>query len=202
MRFSGCFNSTALLASSLFLGILGTQSASADCKSDIQALMKAGETAENYTLATELSMGGQVVQNSEQYYRDYSHFYQIIKQTGVYWMVLGDQEYTSSDGVSWTASQKRDPDWLAETLKRNEETRAGIKDVDCSTEQIDGKTFNTYRYVQETMAPVQSVSTVTLWVDPDTALPAKRHMKTLTGGQEIDTSIRYEWMDSLELPTP
>jgi len=202
VRFPGFLNSTAFLAASLLIGVSGTQSASADCKSDIQAIMKAGETAENYLLTAELSMGGQVVQNSEQYYRDYSHFYQIIKQTGVHWLVLGDQEYTSSDGANWTASQKRAPDWLAETLKRNEETRAAIQDVDCASEEIDGKSFSTYRYVQETSAPVQSVSTVTLWVDPETSLPAKRHMKTLTGGQEIGTSIRYEWLDSLELPTP
>lgn len=202
MRFSGCFNSAAVLATSLLISFLGAIAASADCKSDIQALMKAGETAENYLLVAELSMGGQVVQNSEQYYRDYSHFYQIIKQTGLHWLVLGDQEYTSSDGKSWTASQTRDPDWLAETLKRNAETRAAIKDVGCGSEQVGDKTFTTYRYVQETTAPVGSVSTVTLWVDPDTSLPAKRHMKTLTGGQEIETAVRYEWLDTLELPTP
>jgi len=177
-------------------------SAKADCKSDIQSIMKAGESAENYMLSVDLSIGGQVLQNSEQFYSDYSHFYQIIKQTGVHWLVLGDQEYTSSDGTSWTASQKRNPDWLAETLKRNEETRAAIKDVVCSTEKVGDKTLASYQYVQETTLPVESVSTVTLWVDPQTLLPAKRHMKTLTGGQEIETTARYEWLESLELPTP
>ncbi|MCK7612211.1 hypothetical protein [Roseibium sediminicola] len=202
MRFSSCFNSAAALVTSLLISVLGAKAASKDCKSDIQALMKAGEIAKNYLLVAELSMGGQVVQNSEQYYRDYSHFYQIIKQTGLHWLVLDDQEYTSSDGKNWTASQTRDPDWLAETLKRNAETRASIKDVDCGSEKLGDKTFTTYSYVQETTAPVESISTVTLWVDPDTSLPAKRHTKTMTGGQEIETSVRYEWLDTLELPTP
>jgi len=202
VRFSGCFNSAGVFATSLLISVMGVQFASADCKADIQAAMAAGEAAENYLLVTELSMGGQVVQNSEQYYRDYSHFYQVIKQTGVHWLVLGNQEYTSSDGTNWTASQTRAPDWLAETLKRNAETRAAIKEVECASEQVGDQTFTTYRYVQETTAPVESVSTVTLWIDPDTSLPAKRHMKTLTGGQEIETTVRYEWLDTLELPTP
>lgn len=202
MRFSSRFRSATFAALPLLIGASGFQAASADCRSDIQALMKAGETAENYLLVAELSMGGQVVQNSEQYYRDYSHFYQVIKQTGVHWLVLGNQEYTSSDGTNWTASQTRSPDWLADTLERNAETRAAIKDVACSSEQNNGKTFTTYQYVQETTTPVESVSTVTLWVDPDTGLPMKRHMTTLTGGQEIETSLRYEWLDTLELPSP
>jgi len=186
----------------LSIGVFGTQPALADCRSDIQAIMKAGESDENYVLDVKLSMGGQVVQNSKQYYKDYSHFYHFVEQTGVHWLVLGDQEYTSGDGTAWTASQKRDPDWLKETLQRNEETRAAIKDVVCASGEIDDKTLATYQYVQETTAPVQSVSTVTLWVDPETSLPVRRHMKTLTGGQEIETSVEYQWPETVNLPTP
>ncbi|WP_133192684.1 hypothetical protein [Labrenzia sp. 011] len=164
--------------------------------------MKAGETAENYKLLVELGMGGRIIQDSEQYYRDYSHFYQVVKQTGVHWLVLDDQEYTSSDGNTWTASQKRDADWLEKTLERNAETRAAIKDVSCSTEMLGDKSFNTYMYTQETTAPVAAVSVVTLWVDPETSLPQQRHMKTLTGGQEIEATTRYEWLDTVELPSP
>lgn len=202
MRFSSRIRPAAFLSTLFLAGAISGQSALADCTSEIQAVMKAGQSAENYLLEAELSMGGQVVQNSELYYRDYSHFYHIVKQTGVHWLVLGNQEYTSGDGATWTASRTRDPDWLAETLKRNEETRAAIKDTDCTSEQIDSRPYNVYRYVQETTSPVASVSTVTLWVDSDTALPSRRHMKTLTGGQEIETTIRYEWLDTLELPTP
>jgi hypothetical protein len=199
LRFSRTLPS---LVTSLLISVSVVQPALADCKSEIQAIMKAGETDENYVLVVELSMGGQVFQNSKQFYKDYSHFYHIVQQTGVHWLVLGDQEYTSSDGTNWTAGQKRDPAWLADTLKRNEETRANIKDVACASELVDGKNLITYRYVQETTIPVESVSTVTLWVDPDTSLPVKRHMKTLTGGQEIETSIRYERPNALDLPTP
>ncbi|MHA7772421.1 hypothetical protein [Roseibium sp. M-1] len=199
LRFS---KTLTILATTLSISVFAAQPALADCKSEIQAIMKAGETDENYVLVVELSMGGQVFQNSKQLYKDYSHFYHIVQQTGVHWLVLGDQEFTSSDGTNWTAGQKRDPAWLTETLKRNEETRATIKDVACGSEQVGGKDLSTYTYVQETTVPVESVSTVTFWVDPVTSLPVKRQMKTLTGGQEIETSILYEWPNALDLPTP
>ncbi len=202
MHILSCLNYFKFIAIAVVTVTAGGLSAHAGCKEDIQAMMKAGETAENYKLLVELGMGGQVVQNSEQYYRDYSHFYQIIKQTGVHWLVLGDQEYTSSDGNTWTASQKREADWLEKTLERNAETRAAIKDVSCTTEMLDDKTFTTYRYTQSTTLPVESTSVVTLWVDPETSLPQQRHMKTLVSGQEIETTTRYQWLDALELPTP
>ncbi len=164
--------------------------------------MKAGETAENYKLLVELSMGGQVIQNSEQHYQDYSHFYQIVTQTGVHWMVLGDQEYNSSDGRNWTAGRKRDANWLAATLERNAETRSAITDVACSTEMLADKTLSRYQYTQATTTPVEATSLVTLWVDPETSLPARRHMITRTGGQEIESTANYVWMDNLALPTP
>ncbi|WP_417669552.1 hypothetical protein [Roseibium sp.] len=175
--------------------------AQADCKSDIQAMMKAGETAENYREDTETLMGGQVVLHSTQLYRDYSHFLQRVKETGVNWLLLGDQEYTSSDGKTWSPAQKREADWLEKRLEGNAATREAIKDVACETEEIDGVSYRKFSYVQETTDP-PVISTVVTWLAPETELPAKRSMKAEMNGQVIETNVTFTWDQQIELPQP
>jgi len=189
-----------ILAGCLLSG-LGLQAAQAGCKEDIQAMMKAGETAENYRLETETLIGGTPIQHSTQYYKDYSHFHQVVKETGVNWMVLGNQEYTSSDGKAWEPYRTRDSAWLEKTLAANEATRASIKDVVCGAEVLDGINYKKYSYVQETKEPA-AVSAVAIWLDPATELPAKRYMKTELSGQVIETNVVITWGEEIMLPKP
>lgn len=174
----------------------------AGCREDVQAMLKAGEEARNYRIATETIMGGAAVQHSEQAFRDYSHFRQHVKETGVHLLVLGTEEYMSSDGTSWKPWQTREADWLETTLERNARLRDTIRDTECGTEEIDGVSYRRLRHVQETTEPMESVSDVVTHVDPATGRPAYRHMKTRVGGQEIEMKVRYFWDEAVELPQP
>lgn len=189
---------TAALAATLSI----SAPAAAGCREEVQAMMKAAEEAENYVIRTELLMGGNVVQTTEQRYRDYSHFYQHVKETGVHWLVLANQEYTSGDGQSFTPTRTRSDTWLEETLARNATLREAIRDTACSTEEMDGTTVTRFEHTQETKEPMESVSRVITWVDPATGRIARRHMTTSAGGQEMEIRTGYEWPGEVVLPNP
>lgn len=186
----------------LALLLASAGNAGAGCREDVQAMLKAGEEATNYRITTETIMGGQVVQRSEQAFRDYSHFRQHVKETGVHLLVLGEREYMSSDGASWKPWQTREADWLATTRARNARLRETIRDVECGTEEIDGVSYRRLRHVQETTEPMESVSDVVTHVDTATGRPAYRHMVTRVGGQEIEMKARYAWDEEVVLPQP
>ncbi|WP_417684920.1 hypothetical protein [Roseibium sp.] len=181
--------------------LLSGPAALADCKNDIQAMMKAGETASNYREETQTLIGGQVVQHSTQFYQDYSHFYQVVKETGVHWLVLGNQEYVSRDGMTWSPSRTRAPDWLEDRLAANAATRETIKDIACETEDLDGVTLRKFTYIQETTDP-PAVSTVITWLPVDSDLPIKRSVTTEMSGQVIEMNVTFDRNDEVVLPKP
>ncbi|MCD7058635.1 hypothetical protein [Pelagibacterium xiamenense] len=190
--------------------------AAADCRADIQALLQAGETWQNYRIETATLIEGVPVQHTGQWFRDYSHFYQIVEETGVHWLVLGSEEYTSSDGETWQRSQMRSENWLEETLAQNARLRESIRDTECGTETIDGKAFAHFAYIQETTSPVASRSRVSVWLDPETLRPAVRRMIVTTpaqavdfgetraeiAGSEVEMTTQYYWDEKIVLPSP
>lgn len=161
-------------------------------------------------------MGGKAVQHTEQFFADYSHFHQVVEETGVHWLVLGDQEFTSRDGVIWQASQTRPENWLEETKARNAALRDSISSPECGNETVDGKELIRLSHVQETTAPVASVSDVVTWLDPATMRPKIRKMTTtrhttsgdqrkapaVDTGPQIETVTVYSWDQAIALPTP
>ena len=177
-------------------------SAIADCKEDIQAMLASGWDQGSYSIATELSMGGNPFQHTVQYYRDYSHFYQKVKETGVHWLVLGNQEYTSNDGKSWSPSQTRADDWIEKAQTEAARVRNEIKDTECTTEDIDGTTYKKFIHVQEFEEPMKVTSTVTTWVDPESNRPVRRHMLNNAGGQEIEIDTIFDFETEFQLPEP
>ncbi|WP_404933266.1 hypothetical protein ABWH97_11190 [Nitratireductor sp. ac15] len=188
----------------------------AGCKEDIQAMLAAGEKWENYRIETRTLMGGVTVQHTQQWFRDYSHFHQAVRETGVHWLVLGSEEYTSRDGETWQRSQMRKENWLEETLARNAILRETIRETSCDTETIDGISLVRFSHTQETMEPVRSVSHVTTLLDPKTMRPVERHMKTMTPAQSIqqgdtraeimesriEMMVDYFWDEPITLPAP
>lgn len=188
----------------------------AGCTEDIQAMLSAGEKWENYRIETRTLMGGATVQHTQQWFRDYSHFHQAVRETGVHWLVLGTEEYTSRDGKTWQPSRMRNENWLEETLARNATLRETIRDASCDTETVDGVALVRFSHTQETMEPVRSVSQVTTLLDPETMRPVQRHMKTTTPAQtvqqgdaraeimesRIEMIVDYFWDEPITLPTP
>lgn len=182
----------------------------AGCREDVQAMLEAGETWENYRIETVTSMGGTPVQHTQQRFSDYSHFQQQVRETGVHWLVLGNEEYTSSDGQTWQRSQIRGENWLEKTLARNAELRETIRDTTCGEEEIDGNVYRRFEHVQETVAPVASVSRVVTWLEPDNLRPFMRRMSTTMNAQagttaansQIDMELRYFWDEEIVLPAP
>lgn len=187
-----------------------TSTANADCRTDIQDMLAAGESWQNYRIETQTSMGGTVVQHSRQLFVDYSHFYQIVQETGVHWLVLGNDEFTSSDGKTWQRSQLRSKSWLEETLARNVELRESIRDTQCGTEVIDGTAYLRLAHVQETLKPVASVSKVVTWLETTTLRPMRRQTATIINPQgndnqpasQIDMVADYIWDEEIVLPSP
>lgn len=190
--------------------------AAAGCKEEIQAMLAAGEKWENYRIETRTVMGGTTVQHTQQRFRDYSHFQQTVRETGVHWLVLGSEEYTSRDGKSWQRSQMREENWLAETLARNALVREHIRDTACDTQTVDGVSHPRFTHTQETVEPVRSVSRVVTLLDPETRLPVQRHLKTTTPAQtvqqgdtraemmasQIEMIVDYFWDETIVLPAP
>ncbi len=194
-----------VLLSTLIFTLLGGASAFAGCREDIQALMKASEEETNFRLETEMLMGGRPVQHTVQYYKDYSHFYQEVKETGVKWLLLGNQEYMATDGGALTPYQTREPDWLEKSLAAGKLSRETISEPECGTETRDGKDYLKYAHTQvngggDTGIP-ESVTRSTVWVDPDTGKPAFRNMVTDVGGQQIESNITI-FYEEITLPTP
>lgn len=175
--------------------------AEAGCVDDIRAMMEADISAKNFRLEAEVSADGTVIQHSSQQYKDYSHFYQFVKETGIHWLVLGNQEYLSKDGKAWSASQKRDADWLEKEQAQNKLTRETISETSCETETKDGRSYKVFRHKQVIKEPVESASDVTSWIDEKTGKLAMRVVKTESFGQSLSTFQRYFW-EEIVLPTP
>ncbi|KFB11421.1 hypothetical protein [Nitratireductor basaltis] len=181
---------------------LTLSSAAADCREEVQKLLEAGPEWTNYRIQTETVMGGNPVQHSRQDFADYSHFYQHVKETGVHWLVLGNQEYMSKDGVVFTPHKERPEDWYEKQLAQNRMLRETIRDTECSTVEMDGKPHRLLRHVQETTEPMETVSTVQSWVDEETGRLMRRHMAVEAGGQEFEINTVYDWDVEISLPEP
>ncbi|WP_367715889.1 hypothetical protein AB2N04_17470 [Nitratireductor sp. GISD-1A_MAKvit] len=190
--------------------------AGAGCREDIQAMLAQGETWQNYRIETTTLMGGTPVQHTQQWFRDYSHFRQSVRETGVHVLVLGSEEYTSRDGKTWQRSRMRPENWLEETLARNASLRETIRDTACDTETIDGVSHLRFAHTQETVEPLKSVSQVVTLLDPETMRPVQRHLKTTTPAQTVDfggtpseimesrieMTVKYFWDETVVLPEP
>jgi hypothetical protein len=165
-------------------------------------MMKAAEEATNYRIVTKITMSGSGVQHTEQDFRDYSHFYQRNEETGFHWLVLGDQEYTSSDGENWKPWQTRDAGWLEKDLARNVELRDAVENVACGTEEVDGVAYQKFQYVQKTEEPMPTVSEIVTFLDLGSGRPAMRVVSSTSGGHQLETTSSFFWDEQIALPTP
>lgn len=176
--------------------------AAADCRQDVQDLLKAAEEWTDYRITTETLMGGTAVQHSTQHYADYSHFYQHVEETGVHWLVLGNQEYLSKDGVTFTPHKERSENWLEEQKALNAAVRESVRDAQCSTVELDGKPHRLLHHVQETKEPVETISVVQSWVDEASGRLVRREAETEAHGQKFSMIYVYEWDVNVTLPDP
>jgi hypothetical protein len=177
-------------------------SASAGCREDIQAMLKAVEKATNYRIVTKTIMAGSVVQHTEQHFLDYSHFYQRIEESRVHWLVLGNQEYMSSDGKNWKPWQTRDAGWLEKDLARNVELRNAVENVACGTEEVEGVLYRKFQYAQKSEKPMPTVSEIVTYLDLRSGRPAMRIINSVSGGQQFKTTASFRWDEQVVLPSP
>jgi hypothetical protein len=179
-------------------------SASADCKEDVLSVMDRSTLAGPYRTEAALiagerraTMASEVVPPGDMRMKTTTdgRTREILK--------IGDQVWTN-DGEGWKIASPAIAARVAQMAQAAMKTIAPnfVNDVDCQGKKtVEGRDFLVYGYKID-LPGGKAGSTNTLYVDPDSRLPARVVVEGRAGAMKSRTEIRYTYDSSIKLEAP
>ena len=169
------------------LACLAAVPARAECIDDIRAIYRGLGDMKDTRSFGETILGGQVVQKTNGWHKDYvNNMFEVIGRN--WWAMSRDGvQYNSTDGKSWQKTADHDPQWEEKARKSAADVQANMTETEClGTEEIDGKTYEVYRYRYVTTEPPASDTVTTFYYDrAETMIFRKVDEFTANGGGKI-----------------
>ena len=105
-----------------------------------------------------------------------------VEPKGSGWTLMYDGVMYSSldEGASWKEVTKFDEAAAAAARAQQKRDAEGVTELDCGTEEVDGKTLDRVHGQYEVTVGFKSTQVHTYWIAPETGLIVRSHYKTIS----------------------